>query len=245
VSSHGRNKNGILERQRYRFFAMDLSGTAPDISLTIPGYSSTLLDDLLVASNWSTPNGSVISTVAAAASLGNSADPNLAPKVSGTNIEGLAWVPTAARPEQLIFGLRNPSQGNDAILVSLLNADAVLSGASAKFGEAILLDLGSLRVRAMTWSPLHHAVLLLAGPKAAGGPFRLFKWSGAPTEPALAVQDITNVPTDSSPEAILVYDDTHDVQLLFDQGNHLIGKELCKDVAPSNQFFSDVIVHVP
>ena len=245
VSSHGRDKNGNLERPRYRFFAMDVSGTVPNISLTVPGYSSTLLDNLLVASNWTTPNPSVIASLNAAASLGDSRDANLAPKVNGTNLEGLAWVPTAARPKQLIFGFRNPSQGNDAILVSLLNADAVLTGATAKFGEAILLDLGGLRVRAMTWSPLHHAVLLLAGPKAAGGPFRLFKWSGAATDAAVAVQDITNAPTDSGPEAIIVYDNTRDVQVLFDQGDHLISGKICKDVSASAQFFSDVIVHVP
>jgi hypothetical protein len=50
-------------------------------------------------------------------------------------------------------------------LVSLLNADAVLTGSIPSFGEAILLDLGGLRVRARTWSPVHNAVLMIGGPK--------------------------------------------------------------------------------
>ena len=245
VSSHGRDKNGNLERQRYRFFAMDVSGTVPNISLSVPGYTSTLLDSMLVSSNWVTPNSSVISTLNTAAHLSDSEDSNLAPKVNGTNIEGLAWVPTAARPNQLIFGFRNPSQGTSAILVSLLNADAVLGGATPSFGEAILLDLGGLRVRAMTWSALHHAVLLLAGPKDGGGPFRMYKWSGAPSDAAIAVQDLTSAPSDSGPEAIIVYENTRDVQVLFDQGDHLISGTVCKDKSSSSQFFSDVIVHVP
>ena len=246
VSSHGRDKNGNLERSRYRFFAMDVSGTVPNISLAVPGYSSTLLDAMLVTANWVTPNSSVISTLNTAANLGDSTDADLAPKVNGTNIEGLAWVPTAQRPNQLMLGFRNPAQSSDAIVVSLLNADAVLGGATPSFGEAILLDLGGLRVRAMTWSPLHHAVLMLGGAKdASTGPFRLYEWSGAATDAPVAVQDITTAPTDSAPEAIVVYDNTRDVQVLFDQGDHLISGTACKDKSSSSQFFSDVIVHVP
>ncbi|HEY4105957.1 MAG TPA: hypothetical protein VGM44_18780, partial [Polyangiaceae bacterium] len=243
--SHGRNKNGKLERSRYRFFAVDVSGSAPNIAISVPGYTSTLLDDLLDASNWVTPNTTVISTLNAAANLGTSTDADLAPKVDGSNIEGLAWVPTAARPKQLVLGFRNPSQGNDAILISLLNADAVLGGAKPSFGEAVLLDLEGLRVRALTWSKIHNAVLLIAGPKDVGGPFRLFEWNGAPADAAKPVQDLTDVPTDSAPEAIVVYENTRDIQVLYDQGEHLIDDTPCKDSSDFDQFFSDVIVHVP
>jgi len=111
---------------------------------------------------------------------------------------------------------------------------------------AVLLDLGGLRVRAMTWSPLHRAVLVLGGAKdSSSGPFRLFKWSGVATDAAVPVQDIGDVPTDSAPEAIIVYENTRDVQVSFDQGDHLIAGTACKDKCASSQFFSDVIVHVP
>src|SRR5262249_25873037 len=152
--------------------------------------------------NWQTPNTAVIATLTAAAKLGTATDSNLAPKVNGTNVEGLAWAPTSARPKQLLIGFRNPTQSTDAVVVSLLNADAVLTGASASFGEATLLDLNGLGIRAMAWSAIHNAVLVIGGPKAAGGPFRLFKWSGAPTDAATPVLDITNAPSDSAPEAI-------------------------------------------
>ena len=84
---------------------------------------------------------------------------------------------------------------------SIIDSSAAPHG-TPSFGEAILLDLGGLRVRAMTWSPLHHAVLG-------------------------------------------VYDNTRDVQVLFDQGDHLISGTACKDKSWSSQFFNDVIVHVP
>jgi hypothetical protein len=188
----------------------------------------------------------VITTLTNASKLGTATDPNLAPKVNGTNVEGLAWAPTVARPNQLLIGFRNPGQSASAIIVSLLNADAVLSGATASFGEASLLDLGGLGIRAMTWSAIHNAVLVIGGPRGTStGPFRLFKWSGLPGDAATVVQDISGIPSDSGPEGLVIYPSTRDVQVLFDQGDHLISGTICKDKSSSSQFFSDAIVHVP
>jgi hypothetical protein len=246
IGSHGRNKNGKLERSRYRFFAMDLSGTSPGIALSVPGYTSALLDQMLLAPYWTTPNAAVIATLTAASNLGKASDPTLAPLAGGTNIEGLAWLPTAARPSQLLIGFRNPLQDGKAIVVSLLNADAVVAGVTARFGEATLLDLGGLGVRGMAWSPAHDAVLLIAGPQTdAAGPFRLFKWSGAAADPPIAVADITSVPTASSPEAIVTYPGSRDVQILFDQGDHDVGGAICKNADESIRVFGDVIMHAP
>lgn len=246
VSSHGRDKSGKLERMRYRFFAVDVAGTAPNVSLTTVGYTSKLLDAMVKSANWLTPNASVIATLDTAAGLSKTTDADLAPKVNGANIEGLAWLPTASRPKQLVIGFRNPLQGSDAILVTLLNADAVLGGAVAQFGEAILLDLGGLRVRGMAWSPVHAAMLILGGPKdGTAGPYRLYKWSGVADQAPVLVQNITSFPSDSGPESIVVYPDTHDVQIVFDQGEHRISGTICKDKSLSGQSFSDVIVHVP
>jgi Protein of unknown function (DUF3616) len=246
MASHGRDKNGNLERSRYRFVGMDVSGTVPNISLEVAGYTTTLLDAMLTPANWVTPNTSLIATLNTAADLSEATDADLAPKVDGTNIEGLAWVPTTARPKQLLIGFRNPTQGADAILISLLNADAVLTGSMPSFGEAILLDLGGLRARALTWSALHDAVLMIGGPKdGSNGPYRLYKWSGAAADAPVAVQDITNAPTDAAPEALIMYDNTRDVQILFDQGDYSISGTACKDKSASSQFFTDTIVHVP
>jgi hypothetical protein len=246
ISSHGRNKSGGLESARYHFFGMDVGGASPNVTLTVPGYTTRLLEQMLVAANWTTPNTAVIATLAAASSLSTSSDANLAPMANGTNIEGLAWAPTTARPNQLLIGFRNPQQGGAAIVVSLLNAAEVLTGATAQFGEATLLDLGGLGIRAMSWSPLHAAVLLIAGPRTdAAGPFRLFKWSGADADLPVVVQDITGVPSASAPEAIVVYPNTRDVQILFDQGDHDVSGDACKDADESDQWFGDTIVHVP
>jgi hypothetical protein len=247
LGSHGRSKKGKLERARYRFFAMDVGGTLPGVTLTVPGYTTTLLDQMLVAGNWATPDTTVIAALTTASGLDKATDLTLAPLAGGTNIEGLAWAPTAARPNQLLIGFRSPIPGGKAIVVSLLNADAVLTGATAQFGEAAQLDLGGLGIRGMAWSPLHAAVLLIAGPlDDSAGPFRLFRWSGAPAAAPVAVVDIAGVPSLSAPEAIVTYPNTRDVQILFDQGDHDVGGgAACKDADPSQRQFGDVIIHVP
>jgi len=245
VSSHSRDGDGNLESARYRFFAADLSGTVPDVTLAAAGSTTQLLEQLLSAANWASPNASVIATLAAASNLGVSEDEDLAPEADGTSIEAVAWFPTAARPKQLLVGFRNPTQGGDAVVISLLNAHALLTGTTASFGEATLLELGGLGLRAMTWSPLHGALLLLAGPKAEGGPFRLLTWSGPPSTTPVLVREITGLPADSSPEALVVYPSTRDIQVLLDQGDHLVGGTACKDVSASNRAFTDLIVHVP
>jgi hypothetical protein len=246
IGSHGRNKDGKLDRARYRFFGMDVAGTSPGITLTVPGYTTKLLDQMLLAANWATPNTAVIATLTAKSNLGTSPDASLAPLAGGINIEGLAWAPTASRPSQLLIGFRSPSQGTSAIVVSLLNATDVLTGATAQFGEATLLDLGGLGIRAMAWSAPHAAVLLIAGPHDdSAGPFRLFKWSGDAAEAPIAVQDITGVPSGAAPEAIVTYPNTRDVQILFDQGDHDVGGDACKDASDSAKYFGDAIIHVP
>ena len=43
----------------------------------------------------------------------------------------------------------------------------------------------------------------------------------------------------------MVYPNTRDVQLLFDQGDHDVGGRLCKDAEESARLFGDTIVNVP
>jgi len=73
-----------------------------------------------------------------------------------------------------------PTQAGKAIVVSLLNADAVVTGATAQFGEAMLLDLGGLGIRGMTWSPTHAAVLLVAGPQTDVAGVVVLDWRKPP-----------------------------------------------------------------
>ena len=97
-------------------------------------------------------------------------------------------------------------------------------------------------MRSMTYSAAHDAILLIAGSHDGSGPYKLYRWAGIGTQPE-AVADLTP-PADSAPEAVVAYPDTKDVQIVFDQGDALIGGTICKDVAAESRVFTDVIVHV-
>lgn len=238
TTSHGRKASGNLDRARYKLAAFDLAGTPPAITLASAGTSSLLLDQMLVAGNWDAPNATVIAALQASSNLADGSDANLAPEVNGTNIEALASDGTG----KLLIGFRNPRPGNKAIVVSLANPDAALTG-TARFGGAAELDLGGLGIRSMAYSPAHAAVLILAGPHATTGPFKLYQWSGALTAAPTFVADIT-APALSSPEAVVPYPGTKDVQIVFDGGDALVGGVACKDAAVADRTFHDAILTV-
>ena len=243
IGSHGRNKDGKLLDARYRFFAMDLTGSLPNLTVAVAGSYAHLLEDLLSSGNWTTPNTSLISAISKASKLSDDSDSDLAPEKNGTNIEGLAAYPSATSPGRLAIGFRNPEPGSRAIIVTLTNADAVFGGAKAHFGEAIELDLGGLGIRGMAWSEAHAAMLILAGPHDSGGPFRLYKWSGVASAAPTLVKTLTP-PSDASAEVVIPYPGTKDVQVLFDMGDSNVGGDSCKDASSASRFFTDAIVHV-
>ncbi len=240
IGSHGRDDNGTLQPTRDRFFAIDLAGTVPDVTLTVAGFSATLLVDMLDAANWQTPDATVIAALTASSKLGDTTDASLAPKDQGTNIEGLAAFPDG----RLAIGFRNPQPGNQALIVTLVNPDAVIAGAHAQLGEAIELPLGGLAIRGLAWSAVHGEMLVLAGPHDTGGPFQLFAWSGAAADAPVLVDGNILVPDGSSAEAIVPYPGTRDVQILFDMGESTVDGTSCKKAIVADQQFDDAIIHV-
>ncbi len=233
MASHGRNSDGELQPARRRFLALDSA------SFEVVGYSARLLDDLLDARNWRVPDADLLERLEAATLLSEATVAALAPEAQGLNIEGLAALPNG----ELLFGLRNPQPEGRAILVGLVNPGQVLSGAPARFGEAVKLELGGLGIRALAWSSVHRSLLILAGPRATGAPFRLYRWTGDGASPAILVHELDDLP--GSPEALVVYPDTPRVQLLLDMGDAPVEDKRCKKAAPERQWFTDVWLDVP
>ena len=236
IGSHGRTGDGTLDRNRYHLLAVDLT-------LQPVGHADTILDDLLDPATWTVPDATVIAAFAKAAQLDDPKDPDLEPKVKGTNIEGIARAPTAAVPERIAIGFRNPQLDGRAVVVTLLNPAAAVTGARAQFGEAFRLDLGGLGIRALAWSDPLAAVLVLAGPHDDGDtPFRIYRW--LPDTGALDLITELLPPAGAHPEAIVTYPNTRDVQILFDNDNVLIAGTPCANVASDAQEFFDQIVHI-
>ena len=236
TTSHARTASGNLNRARYRLGAFDLAGAPPSLALTPVGSTGQLLDQMLVAGNWDTPNTAVIAALTTSSKLNDNSDPDLAPEIDGTNIEGLANDGTG----KLLIGFRNPRPGGKALVVSLVNPDAALTG-TARFGTAYEIDLGGLGIRSMTYSPTHAAVLIVAGAHNSGTTFQLYKWTpgGAP-----ALVTAITAPASSAPEAVVAYPGSKDVQIVFDGGDALIGGVGCKDAPVGDRVFSDLIVTV-
>jgi Protein of unknown function (DUF3616) len=240
LGSHGRKNDGTLAPHRQRFAAIDVrhGGLSP------AGSSESLLRDMLDATSWSTPDAGVIDALAKASQLDQQQVADLAPKVSGINIEGIAHAPLPDVPDRLVVGLRNPRPNGRAVAVSLMNADAVVAGAAARFGEATLLDLGGLGIRGMAWSDALAVVLIIAGPHDdAYAPFRLYRWSGNPGDAPELVMDLA-APANTKPEGIVTYPGTKDVQLVLDSDDVPTAGTTCDNAPTAARSFGDLIIHL-
>lgn len=240
ITSHGRKKTGKLDEARYKFFAIDVSGAIPSVGMKVAGVYSTLLEDMLEAKSWTTPNTDFLDMLDSTSQLSKATVADLAPKEGGTNIEGLAALPGG----RLAIGFRNPKQNADAAVITLLNPDEVVAGSAAKFGEVIELNLDGLGIRGMAWSEVHQRVLITSGPHdETNGPYALWTWTGAAGTAPVKVMDL-KTPDNAAPEAILPYPGTNDVQILFDMSTALIGGGECADAPMEQKVFTDLVVHV-
>jgi hypothetical protein len=142
----------------------------------------------------------------------------------GLNIEGLALGPDGS----LLVGFRNPLSAGRALVVPLTNAAAVVAGGTrAQFEPPWELDLGGRGVRDLT--PWKGHLLVAAGPAAKDGDFRLFVWDfGGKT---IAPVDTTAL-SDSSPEAVVVFEEKDRVLALSDDGDRLQDGIRCGKTRP-------------
>jgi Protein of unknown function (DUF3616) len=186
ITSHARNKDGDVSASRQRFFATDILTNASVPELVPAGKPcKTLLNDLAAAVQFKG-----FTLVEAAKRLPEDVD--------GLNIEGLA----ATSAGHLLIGFRNPVPGGRALIVPLLNPDAVIEGQPVQLGQPILLDLGGLGIRDMAqWQD---EFVIIAGPYNNTGQFKLFTWTGGKSKPQpMAVPSLKGF----NPEAAIIYPD--------------------------------------
>ena len=203
IGSHGRNIHGKERLNRCRFFATDIRVAGGEVMLTPVGKPyKDLLDDLI-----RDPRFDSFHFADAA---------QLTPKAANAlNIEGLSATPDG----HLLIGFRNPIPQGKALLIPLLNPNEVVDGKTARFGPAILLDLGGLAICDIA---LYNGTYIIsAGSYHGGGPFCFYRWSGIGTQPErLSVEDLG----DYHPEAIIIYPDKglREIQILSDDGKRVV-----------------------
>ncbi len=241
ITSHGRNRKGKLRENRNRLFATKITGPPADLQLKWVGRYDYLIRDMLNPIAWT--NSAAPVTVQTIKLLERATQPHkkdarkLAPKGKGLNIEALAALPNGSG---LLIGLRNPRLGGKALILPLMNPEALMTGKEtvSRFDAPILLNLHGLGLRAMAYSSSGNVFLLVAGPSGSGGPFKLFQWSGIRDAPPVLIRKLQSG-EGSHPEAIVIYPDTLRIQILNDQGSRLINGTTCKEADEEKKRFSD------
>jgi Protein of unknown function (DUF3616) len=227
ITSHGRDKNAIVQESRQRFFATALIGSGSSPRLAPVGRACTrLLHDLTRASDLARFDLDEAS--------------RLAPEAEGgLNIEGLA----PAAEGHLLVGFRNPIREGRALVARLHNpADLVddRDGAdtiAARFTLAGHLDLGGRGIRALEHVPALGGYLLLAGAFDDSGDFALFRWSGRLDDEATRIE--TDALAELNPEELIATPGAGliTIDLFSDDGDRLMGEKKCKKKAEADRAF--------
>lgn len=205
LSSHGRNRRGEKDPNRTLLITTDLPTL--DTKLEVQGQVyRQLLQDLEQA-----PSLLPYHLEAAA---------ELAPKdPGGLNLEGLTATPEGT----LLIGFRNPVPHGSALLVPLLNPDALATSSPLRFGAAIELRLDGLGVRALSY--WHGRYLIAAGPTGKEGASRLYRWQGPSHPPELLAESLLR---GLNPEAFFSTEDNTELLVLSDDGGRTVRGKPCK-----------------
>ena len=252
ISSHGRNKDGKIRPNRYRFFATSVRIENGNITIQPVGIPCRTLIHSLVTSYPAHQLGLAQATRFDSSKLSKQERENLAPKRSGLNIEGLCASPDG---KTIYIGFRNPrpydrvSRRAKAIVVPLNNPKYVIERGSVPiFGAPMLWDLGGLGIRSMDYSDFHKAFFIIAGPYNEGPSFALYRWSGEKDKPPVLLRKLKPDRSGIKPEALISFKNSGKFLLLSDDGSLAIKVaspreceegELSGDGTCPNKFLTD------
>jgi len=214
ITSHGRNTDGKMRPNRYRFFAVKVNVQNQNITIQPVGIPCrTLVHSLLKAENMR-HLGLDQATRFDAKNLTKQQRKNLAPKENGLNIEALC---ASADGKTIYIGFRNPRPYSKAIVVPLNNPQQVIEKQQPPiFADPLLWDLKGLGIRSMEYSHFHKAYFIVAGPhNDEPAEFALYRWSGRKDESPLLVRLINS---DFNPEALVAFKNSDKLLLLSDDG---------------------------
>ncbi|MDH4239595.1 MAG: DUF3616 domain-containing protein [Phycisphaerae bacterium] len=223
ISSHGRNKDGKIRPNRYRFFATSVRIENRNITIQPVGIPCRTLIYSLVQTKHAQQIGLDRATRFDEANLTKQERESLAPKIEGLNIEGLCASPDG---KTMYIGFRNPrpydisSPRAKAIVVPLNNPKQVIEMVSAPiFGAPMLWDLGGLGIRSMEYSDFHKAFFIIAGPYNEDLGFALYRWSGEKDKPPVLVRKLRQDISSFKPEALICFKNSGKFLLLSDDGS--------------------------
>jgi hypothetical protein len=221
IGSHGRNKNGKVRPNRYRFFATDIKTRNENITIKPIGKPNKTLIHELVKSKSVSYLRLDRAVGLGAVRLSKKERQKLAPKEKGLNIEGLC---ASADGRTIYIGFRNPqsddkiSKKKKAIIIPLINPDDVLEKDHIPIFDApILLDLAGLGIRSMEYSHFHKAYFIIAGAFNDSPKFALYRWDGERKNLPVLVNQLRL--TNFNPEALVTFSNSNKFFVLSDDGS--------------------------
>jgi len=216
LTSHGRNQDGKIRPNRYRFFATKADIRNNKVTIVPVGVPcKTLVHHILKAENMR-QLGLDRATRFDDAALTKQQLKKLAPKQEGLNIEALC---ASSDSNTIYIGFRNPRPNSKAIVVPLTNPEQVIEKQETPvFAPPLLWDLNGLGIRSMEYSPFHKAYFIIAGPHNDKPLYVLYRWSGNSDSPPTFVRKINLDKYNFSPEALVVFKDSEQFLLLSDDG---------------------------
>jgi hypothetical protein len=233
ISSHGRNKDGKIRSSRYRFFATTVRKQGDSLTLLPEGNAYRHLAHDLTQLTSAGPLGLVQSTRLHETLKGQQRS-RLAPKKEGFNIEGLC---ASEDGSVLYIGFRNPRPLRRALVIPLLNPDAVvMRGVKPLFGKPLLWGLQGLGIRSMTYAQAHRAYFIVAGAHDAASGFHLYRWSGQRTELPKYVCAVGDTVDDFTPEALVAFEKSRRLWIASDDGSRRVRVNTAQDCLPDTSF---------
>lgn len=221
ITSHGRNTDGKMRPNRYRFFAVKVKVQNQNITINPVGVPCrTLIHSLLKADNMR-HLGLDQATRFDAKKLTKQQRKNLAPKENGLNIEALC---ASTDGNTIYIGFRNPRPSSKAIVVPLNNPKQVIEKQQPPiFADPLLWDLKGYGIRSMEYSHFHKAFFLIAGPhNDQPANFALYRWSGQKDDSPVLVWEIHSDKCNFSPEALVTFKTSAKLLLLSDDGSLVV-----------------------
>jgi uncharacterized repeat protein (TIGR01451 family) len=247
LGSQSNAANGNLRPNRYRLFAIDVSGTGADTNLTYAGRYDNLRTDLIA---WGDANGYNFSASAASGKIPESAT------LDGFNIEGLTIAPDNTTG-YVAFRAPNvtTSDRTKALIAPITNFASLVTGTTnAIIAAPIELDLGGRGIREIKRNASGEYLIIASPADAATGTapkdFRLYTWTGNSTDaPILRAADLTGLNTGGSFESIVdlpsSFSNSSQIQLLVDNGDTVWYNDgqQAKDLGQNNfkKFRSDIV----
>lgn len=221
ITSHGRNKDGKMRPNRYRFFATTVKVENGNVTITPVGTPcKTLIHSLVKAENMRHLR-LYRATRFDATELTKKERKKLAPKEEGLNIEGLC---ASADGRTIYIGFRNPrpvdrvTSHKKALVVPLNNPKQVIEDCEAPiFGDPMSWDLDGLGIRSMEYSYFRKEYFIIAGSFDESPKFALYRWSGKKERPPVLMRQFAQ--SNFSPEALVTFKDSDKLFMLSDDGS--------------------------